>query len=301
MPSEIKNVRPFKLTPTPSTKPPSTKTRRSATLPFAHPSTQALPTPPHTAKQRPKTPRPSALVPSSPSPAIILPSNEPSFIPVSLDDTRSVEILHELLYNPDAYILDKRDKDEVAWINLRSIPGSISLTFAKLQGRIRKTLNGRRGRVPGVRTFLNCCIVNGLPLFAERPAVVTLLSCYDRFYSIPQTGSPEELFVDRYLKTPSPFLKESNVNSARVNTPVSHDTKTHIAELSQSLGMWEESVALAAVYEFLLTQPSDTIPRIQLDRWENDIEQFYRLLTLKAAGAAGLIHEFLQEDDHGNP
>lgn len=216
-----------------------------------------------------------------------------SFEVVDLHPNRDIppNILYELTYNIESYIVNQRESDN-NWVNMRSLPASVSLTIAKLQGRLKSS--GRR-RVAGKRTFLNCCIVNGLPIFSQHPNVRLLIECYDRFTGSAHLGVAEELFVFNYLRQTIPFMKDGNGGAVGINVPLSKSTKDSLAELAGTLGMTEDAVATISMFEFLLSHSSDLIPRSLLDKWEEDISQFYRLLGLKAAGANGLTKGLIED------
>lgn len=217
-----------------------------------------------------------------------------SVIPFPNDTTPNIII--ELTRNISAYRVDKRgEKEPIEWLNLRSVPASISLAIEKIQGKLGRNRNDESftRKVAGIRTVINCCIQNGLPIVARHPGFIVMKEHMKRFYAFDHRGIPEELFIRTYMKSPLQFLRKADAGgSDRYNVPLDMDTKEELTELARDIGVTQESIAMLCVYEFLLAQ-NEVIPRSLLDQWEKEINVFYRLLVLKAEGAEALCRRFV--------
>lgn len=244
------------------------------------------------------TPSNSQTSPNQPAPRIITNHQDElvSVLPFPADTPPN--ILIELTRNISAYRIDKRgEKEPIEWLTLRSVPASISLAIEKIQQRLRGKTRPDSfqpiRKVAGIRTILNCCIQNGLPIVARHPDFLVMKEHVRRFYSFEHKGMPEELFVRSYMKAPLQFLRKADVGgSDRYNIPLDLDTKEELGELAGNIGLTQESIAMLCVYEFLLAQ-NEVIPRSLLDQWEKEINVFYRLLGLKAEGAEALCRRFV--------
>lgn len=186
-----------------------------------------------------------------------------------------VESLRAEMENPT---FDYRDKQNISWVSIYSIPEKIVQTLRKL------SMHAHPSKVPGLHTSIRCAIAMGLPQIASNPHVKELKRLELCFNQLPQIGEPREVFVARYLADPLII----NFEGVRYNVPVADNMKRIMGGLASSPHIRECDIATWAMHCALLRWGND-VPDNYRDEWEKKVGEIDGLISMKIEGAIGMI------------